>query len=325
MASITRRNKYRETDGEAVRMDFKRPSSMAVDELEDIKGVFSSSHTLKIGIGTTARKQASRLLWYVEKTGADQYSVRKLNHSFVPVGEEEFIDKETLLNEYTPEVEVYNSQVKPAVAELNKTIKRGDKNRAEGNLLSAEMEYSNALEVDEKNVRATFGLGLVYLERQDEEKSNLVFDELVGMQAAFAKKHKHLFNEFGIALRKSKLYDHSIRYYRRAAELTENDENLYSNLARAYFEKGEWDQCLHAASLVLELDSKHDYILSMCKYVVGLSKNYDKVMNLGLPPVSPESAERAKELLGNWKPSKRSGGGGQASSEMTDLDMSFEI
>ncbi len=33
------------------------------------------------------------------------------------------------------------------------------------------MEYTKALDVDETNVRAMFGLGLVYLERQDLEKS----------------------------------------------------------------------------------------------------------------------------------------------------------
>ena len=52
-------------------------------------------------------------------------------------------------------------------------------------------------------------------------------------------EHKHLFNEFGIALRKKGMFGEAIRYYHRAIELTRKDENIYLNLARAHFEKGD--------------------------------------------------------------------------------------
>jgi hypothetical protein len=64
----------------------------------------------------------------------------------------------------------------------------------------------------------------------------------VGLEAAFAPEHKHLFNEFGISLRKSRMVDQSIEYSTRALALTSTDENLHYNVARAYFEKGDTEK-----------------------------------------------------------------------------------
>ena len=66
------------------------------------------------------------------------------------------------------------------------------------------MEYTNALGLDEKNVRAMFGLGLTYLQYDQHEKAKVLFEELIGLDGFAAPEHKHLFNQFGIELRKGK-------------------------------------------------------------------------------------------------------------------------
>ncbi|MDC0336557.1 tetratricopeptide repeat protein [Pseudodesulfovibrio sp.] len=266
---------------------------------EPLKCVFSSISTIKVGTGTTAKKQESRVLWYVKQREVDEFGIRKINPQFVPVGDEKIIDQEKLLDEYTPEVEIHNTQVEPAMCALRKTIAKGDKHREKGEPLSAEMEYTKALDVDEKNVRAMFGLGLVYLDRKDKEKSRMVFDELVGMEAAFSDKHKHLFNEFGIALRKSELYDEAVQYYTRAVELTTDDENLYYNLARAFYEKDDWEHCIEFASRALKIDLFHEHALALCKFAVSLSENTALRERYAKPPVPEDVASRAADLLGD--------------------------
>jgi tetratricopeptide (TPR) repeat protein len=76
---------------------------------------------------------------------------------------------------------------------------------------------------------------------------------VVTLDAAFTPEHKHLFNEFGINLRKSKLTDQAVDYYKRALEITHDDENLYYNIARAYFERGDKDDCRENLHKALEL------------------------------------------------------------------------
>lgn len=265
---------------------------------EPLKCAFSTTSEIKLGTGTTTKKQISKLLWYIKQQDINEFGVRKISPQFVPVGEPEIIDEETLLRDYTPEVELHNSQIAPAMQALKKTIAKGDKYRAQGNPLSAEMEYTKALEVDETNVRAIFGLGLVYLNREDMEKSQSVFGQLVTMEAAFSPRHKHLFNEFGISLRKAKLYDEAVEYYARAVELCEEDENLYYNLSRAHYENNDWENCLEYAACALKINPDHSPARSICRFTLKLAGDDSLRMEHGKPPVSTVALKRAEILVG---------------------------
>lgn len=264
---------------------------------ESLRCVFSTISVIKIGSGTTARKQRNKLLWHVEQQGADEFGVRKINPQFVPVGESVVIDRDTLLADYTPEVEIHNTRVEPAMIELRKTIAKGEKYRKQGKSLSAEMEYSKALDVDEVNVRAIFGLGLVYLDRGDKEKSCVVFEQLVDMDMAFDLKHKHLFNEFGINLRKNQLYDEAVEYYGKAVELTSDDENLYYNLARAFYEKDDWNNCFEFLSRALDINIDMSHALDMCRFMVALSRDEKLCVKYGKPVVPDNVARQALDVL----------------------------
>ncbi|NMC49482.1 MAG: tetratricopeptide repeat protein, partial [Desulfovibrio sp.] len=64
----------------------------------------------------------------------------------------------------------------------------------------------------------------------------------------------HLFNEFGINLRKNKMLDQALDYYRRAENLSEADENLHYNIARAFFEKKDLQMCFEYLKKALDLN-----------------------------------------------------------------------
>jgi len=264
---------------------------------EPLKCVFSTINTVKLGTGTTARKQRNKHLWYVKQQDCELYGVRKINPHFVPVGEETMIDREKLLSEYTPEVAIHNQRVAPAMHALTKTLAKGDKYREKDELFSAEMEYNKALHVDERNVRAIFGLGLVYLARNDTENAQSVFEQLVVMEAAFNVEHKHLFNEFGIALRKHDLYDEAVQYYGRAVQLTRDDENLYYNLARVHYEKGEWEECFVNAANALRLDNDHKHAKALCDIILAMAADERLLVKHNKPKVPKNVAEQTKTLV----------------------------
>ncbi|WP_285905348.1 tetratricopeptide repeat protein [Pseudodesulfovibrio pelocollis] len=265
---------------------------------EPLRCVFSTVTEIKVGTGTTAKKQRSKLLWYVNQHGADEFGVRKINPQFVPVGEEKIIGQEELLADYTPEVEIHNAHVEPAMRALIRTIAKADRHRENGEPLSAEMEYAKALDVDETNVRAIFGLGLVYLGRSDRRNSRAVFEQLLEMQAAFSEEHKHLFNEFGILLRKAGLFDEAVQYYSRAVELTEADENLHYNLARAFYEKNDWEHSIEFSARALSLKPDHGHALNLCRVAVALAGSDTLRDRYGKPPVPGSVARRAAGLVG---------------------------
>lgn len=240
-----------------------------------IHGVFSCQTVAKVGTGTTTRKTIQKSYWWAEQVegeGEPVVMVQPLNNKNIPSGDKEAIVLADFLQRFSPELEYYQAEVFPKMKELDSTIKRAEQQRDQGALYSAEFEYQAALDFDEQNVRANFGLGLTYMERGEPEKAGDIFQRVVGLDAAFAPEHKHLFNEFGINLRKSKLLDEAVDYYRRALELTDNDENLYYNIARAYFERGDREDCLENLKKALEINPNQAEVKKFLEY---LEKNGD--------------------------------------------------
>jgi tetratricopeptide (TPR) repeat protein len=219
-----------------------------------IKGVFSTQAIQRVGTGTTTRKTIQKMYWFVEELEDKFLEIQPLNKNYVPSGPKRKITVDELLEKFSPEPEFYVSTVYPKMRELNMTIVKGEKHRSKGEIFSAELEFGQALAVDEENVRANFGLGLTYLDRGEANKAQDIFERLVRLDAAFDKQHKHLFNEFGINLRKNKMLDQALDYYKRAENLTQTDENLHYNIARAFFEKKNIDKCFEYLKKALEIN-----------------------------------------------------------------------
>ena len=232
-----------------------------------IKGLFSTQTVEKVGTGTTQRKTISKMFWFCSQNDEGLVMVQALNKNMVPAGASTAVPLEDFLAKYNPEPEMYLKNVYPKMQELNSTVQRAEEQRQRGALYSAQFEYENALAVDEENVRANFGLGLTYVERGEATKAKDILGRIVGLDAAFAPEHKHLFNEFGISLRKSRMVDQSIEYYTRALTMTETDENLHYNAARAYFDKGDLAKCREHLNRALAINPAHEEVAKFLEFL----------------------------------------------------------
>lgn len=227
-------------------------------KIENIRGVFSTQEIRRVGTGTTTRKTVQKSFWFVEQSADGKIETQPLNANYVPSGPKKTITLEDLINKFAPEPEYYLNSVFPKMQELQRTIDHADDHRDKGETFAAEFEYETALKVDEDNVRANFGIGLTYLQRGETSKAEDIFQRLVTLDAAFEAEHKHLFNDFGINLRKNKLCDQAITYYGRALELTQNDENLHINMARAMLEAKDFEGCTKHILKALVLVPNHE-------------------------------------------------------------------
>jgi len=220
---------------------------------EKIYGVFSSQEIKKVGTGTTTRKTVSKIFWFVDENPDGTIAVQPINANHIPTGVKKNIDQEELLQKYSPEPEFYTSTVYPKMKALEEKIEHADGARKRGENFTAEFEYKNVLAIDVTNVSANFGIGLAYLERGDTEKANNIFERLINLEGAYEPQHKHLFNEFGMNLRKSNLFEQSLTYYKKALEINKSDENLYINMARVYLEQKEIELCFENITKALEI------------------------------------------------------------------------
>ncbi|MDO9632854.1 MAG: tetratricopeptide repeat protein [Humidesulfovibrio sp.] len=238
---------------------------------ERLSGVFSPKKTAKIGTGTTARRTEVISYYFVEEREDGVVLVQALTASDVPFGPVTEITREELLESYLPEPQKTlarsHATQTPQEMEIQKAVARGDKFRKRGENFTAEYEYSKALSLDEKNVRANFGIGLCYITRGETDKAREVFERVVKIDAVFEDEHKHLFNEFGISLRKSGMHAEAMDYYRRALDLSPEDENLHYNMARAAYDKGDKGLAGVYLKSCLALNPTHEEALQFVEFL----------------------------------------------------------
>ena len=259
------------------------PQAKAAQNVE-IRGVFSTQEIRKVGTGTTTRKSVHKSFWFVEQHG-DDIECQPLNTNYVPSGPKRHITMDELIAKFSPEPEFYMNSVYPKMQELQDTLEKGDKHREKDETFAAELEYTRALKIDKENVQANFGIGLTYLERGDTEKAQNIFERLVNLEGAFEAEHKHLFNEFGINLRKNKMLDASVKYYQRALQLSAGDENLHMNLARVFLETKDINSCVNHLLDALKIAPRHESSLKFLGWMI--QKNL----------VPPDRQAEVKEVL----------------------------
>ena len=265
----------------------KSPASEAGGKARDrIKGIFSTQAIQKVGTGTTTRRTIQKMYWFVEETEPTLLEIQPLNKNYVPSGPKRRVGLEELLEKFSPEPEFYISTVYPRLRELNMVIQKGERHREKGEIFSAELEFGQALAVDEENIRANFGLGLTYLDRGEANKADDIFQRLVRLDATFEREHKHLFNEFGINLRKNKMLDQALDYYQRAEQLAERDDNLMFNIARAFFDKKQYAKAMEYLQKAMVLNPDHTESRRFAAFLTekGLAKPGDTP-----PPVTDDS------------------------------------
>jgi len=289
----------RSSNGNAGKLDLgNKPEATAVpsgwEYLTDrgmIRCAFSSGGKLS---GTT--------FWFIEQVAPEKFEAYRLNPKHVPSGDPEYIPMHRLVNEFTPQLAYYEDEVIPAMKTLEETLEQGDELREQGRLYSAEMEYGSALEIDEKNVRALFGLGLIFTTRKELGRTRELLDELINVKATFAGKNQFLFNEFGISLRKVGLFREAISYYSRALEFVKDDEHLYYNLARSHYENNDWNACMEALVKSQMINPDLEVGRELLRLIIGLASNDELLSKYDKIPVPPRVAEKAKRILSNRMP-----------------------
>ena len=235
-----------------------------------MSGVFFQKVQSSIGTGTTARKTETYVYFFVQERDADTLELQTLAPDNTLFGERKTISRDELLESYLPEPQKsleYARHMASQQQEVQKAVARGDKFYKRGQTYSAEYEYGKALELEEENVRANFGIGLCYIARGEKDKARQVFERLVELEAAFSDEHKHLFNEFGISLRKAGMHAEALSYYARAVALAPNDENLHHNMARAAFEMGQADLTAQHLADCLKLNPEHPEARQFVEYL----------------------------------------------------------
>lgn len=237
-----------------------------MSDYPQILGVYSLQIDAAIGTGGTQASHSNVTYWYARQMSQLEFEVQPLNAHHVPSGVRTVMAEMDFLKQYNPEPSYYRIHTVPALDTLARKIEMGEKAFEEGDIDEAERQFIKALMVDDKSVDANYGLGEVYSEKKEFEKLKKVLNTLLGLSEAFTMEHRQKFNQFGISLRKNGHFDESIRYYEKSLEIIADDENVYFNMARVYFEQGLNEDCVTSLEQALNLNPEFVEAQKFLKY-----------------------------------------------------------
>jgi len=217
---------------------------------DEFKIVVSDKKQNKLGLGGTAQKTARSVYFFVQRVKDGEIFIQALGGNFCPAGDKRMIPLEELIENYRPEPLFYYNRVKPVMDGVDSDLEKGEKNLDAGRPDLAEKCFKRVLEVDAENVRGIFGLGTAYLEAGKTEDAEEILGRIMNLEMAFAPEHAHLFNQFGIRMRKAGMLKQALEYYAKASALNERDEHLHFNICRIHYEMDDLDasyDCLNKA------------------------------------------------------------------------------
>lgn len=104
----------------------------------------------------------------------------------------------------------------------------------------------------DKAIRGEFAMSMMRFRRGNKEGALQDFERLLAVEDGIVPVHKHMFTDFGIDLRKSKLYTLASRCFQRAVTLSPDDTHAIFNLARIYYEMGQYGKASRYLDAALE-------------------------------------------------------------------------
>lgn len=224
--------------------------------MADTERIVLKRETIKLGFGSTARTTTVENYYQVDEAkDPSKVNLRLLDINDQPLAVGEIIDREELEKEYIPCPDFRQKKNDPQQAQAERHIENGERHLEKKEYFTAEREFDRALFFNQDNLRANLGKGKSLFARGDKEEGRKIFEHLSRMDHLYEEDNKHIFNEFGIELRKRKLFEEAIANYSKALAIDPNDAVLYYNLSRAHFEKGDGDQAREYLHQALELKS----------------------------------------------------------------------
>ncbi len=162
-----------------------------------------------------------------------------------------------------------------AQAKPDDTIVNLDAPISDSDLNAIMEEYKGELKVDDKlveSLRTRFSNAMKSINDPRKRQSamgslQMLIDSDEGIQPA----HKHVFNDFGITLRKSKLFSLSLRCYTKIITLSPGDENAYFNAARVLYDSGKLSEAEKYLNEALRVQPGFAYALDFLNFIQNKS------------------------------------------------------
>lgn len=135
-------------------------------------------------------------------------------------------------------------------------------------------------DVAERAAKTEFATALSLLKEGNSRKAVRALKELAAKDAPYEERHKHMFTDFGIVLRKSRLFDVAVEYHKRALALSPDDDHICHNIARCYYENGDAGRAMTYLKKSLDMNPALTESIRFIAYIRRTQKGATPVAEL---------------------------------------------
>ncbi len=261
------------------------------NESGPLKGVYSTPFEAKSKDGGKALR---KIYWGVWEAGIDVYEIQPLNQNMVPIGQRQRIAAAAFTSQFTPEPDFFikrpgADKAGAAAPETGSPKSAGPgapdaQTLRDGREAQAGADVSGpsraAVEAVSREMETLQAEGRAQLRRGETAKAVDTFRRILALQGPFEPEHKIVFNGCGIDMRKARQFEEAISFYKKAMEVDQADENLYHNIARALYDKGDLDLALEYLRLGLSMNPEFKEARLFAKHIEKTRKaGADSAMN----------------------------------------------
>lgn len=220
-----------------------------------VLGVYSLKKVVEIGSGTTTVDHKNITYWYLRQMGDDAFERQPLGPDALPSGLTQKCSLRELIGSFTPEPLYYRDNPVPDMDALAENLLADPEDEtALDRLDDGQWDVLKALLVDPVEIPLRFDPDYMDKCRAVLGRGRAALSTLLcrGQAARFTQLTR--LNGFGVRLRKDGRLEESISYFAKALDMDRNDEHLLFNMARVYYDKGDFEQCRKALQEALTLN-----------------------------------------------------------------------
>jgi tetratricopeptide (TPR) repeat protein len=216
--------------------------------------IYLRREKVKLGFGSTANTMTVENYYQVVEVDENHVEIQLLDFNDQPIFKTSVITKEELKH-YIHCPDYFENKKNPIELMVEKYVQSGDRHFEKKQYVNSECEYNKALLLNKNHLRANLGKGKTLFARGKKAEARKIFSKLSNIDALFEVGNKHVFNEFGIELRKKGMFGEAISNYLKAISIDSKDEVLHYNLARAYYEQGDFEKAIVELKLAVTIRS----------------------------------------------------------------------
>ncbi len=236
-----------------------------MDEQGGTRLVYVQRTIMTLGTASTSRNATSENFYEAFPLENGTVKLVLLDMNDQPSVFSEIVAPEDLEQKYEPVPGYFEKKMSSQKKKLAKKLANGKEHLKQEEYFSAEYEFDGVIELDERNLEAQVGKGEALIGQGDLDGAQITLNKVSEFEELYDKSNKHVFNSYGMTLRKGGFYDKAVESYTKALRMDPTDENLFYNIGRANYDKEAYDKALLFLEKCLKLNPGHGAAAALIK------------------------------------------------------------